>query len=276
MEKLENKKYVVCFSGGHSSALVAIEAVRKYGKENVILLNHDISSQVEDKDIKRFKQEVANYLGIEITYANMNNFEEMTPLKVVKSLGAFKVGNGTALCTNRLKTEPFYKWLKENYPVEPPAVRDDLVILYGFDKNETARIQRRIGVLINKGYKTDFPLAFWDRTIEDTEEIGIKKPSTYGLFRHANCIGCLKAGKQQWYIVYCLYPEIWEEAKEAEEIIGYSILKDTYLIELEPKFAAMKCKGIIPSEKLKPQTFWAEVRKELGNGQEELPCDCSF
>ena len=70
--------------------------------------------------------------------------------------------------------------------------------------------------------------------------------------------------------------DIWEEAKEAEELIGYSILKDTYLEELEPKFAAMKCKGIIPSEKMKPQTFWAEVRKELGNGQEELPCDCSF
>ena len=29
-------KYIVCFSGGHSSALVAIEAAGKYGKENVI------------------------------------------------------------------------------------------------------------------------------------------------------------------------------------------------------------------------------------------------
>lgn len=35
-------KAIVCFSGGHSSALVAIEAVRKYGKNNVILLNHNI------------------------------------------------------------------------------------------------------------------------------------------------------------------------------------------------------------------------------------------
>jgi PP-loop superfamily ATP-utilizing enzyme len=43
-------KYIVCYSGGHSSALVAIEAVRKYGKENVILLNHDISPNVEDAD----------------------------------------------------------------------------------------------------------------------------------------------------------------------------------------------------------------------------------
>ena len=47
-------KYIVCYSGGHSSALVAIEAVRKYGKEDVILLNHNISPEVEHKDIKRF------------------------------------------------------------------------------------------------------------------------------------------------------------------------------------------------------------------------------
>ena len=51
-------KYIVCYSGGHSSALVAIEAVRKYGKENVILLNHDISKEVEHEDIKRFKKRI--------------------------------------------------------------------------------------------------------------------------------------------------------------------------------------------------------------------------
>lgn len=36
-------KYVVCYSGGHSSALAAVETVRQHGAENVILLNHDIS-----------------------------------------------------------------------------------------------------------------------------------------------------------------------------------------------------------------------------------------
>lgn len=44
-------KYIVCFSGGHSSALAAIEVTRKSGKENVVLLNHDISPNVEDADV---------------------------------------------------------------------------------------------------------------------------------------------------------------------------------------------------------------------------------
>lgn len=84
-------KYIVCYSGGHSSALVAIEAVRKYGKENIILLNHDISKEVEHKDIKRFKNEIAKYLGLEITYANMEGWEYKTPLRVCKELGGLNL-----------------------------------------------------------------------------------------------------------------------------------------------------------------------------------------
>ena len=30
-------KHIVCFSGGESSAIVAVELVRKFGKENVII-----------------------------------------------------------------------------------------------------------------------------------------------------------------------------------------------------------------------------------------------
>lgn len=45
-------KHIVCYSGGHSSALVAIEVVRKYGNKNVVLLNHDINSSVENEDQK--------------------------------------------------------------------------------------------------------------------------------------------------------------------------------------------------------------------------------
>ena len=271
-------KYIVCFSGGHSSALCAIECVRKFGKQNVILLNHNLSEEVEDQDIKRFKNEVSEYLQVPITYANMEGWEYKTPLKVSRELGGFKFGNGPALCTYNLKTKPFYKWLNDNYPVDKGEVRDDIRLIYGFDATEPSRIQRRIGVLINQGYKCDFPLAFWDRTIQNTEEIGIPKPNVYDLFRHANCKGCLKAGKQQWYLTYCLYPNIWKEAIETEKEIGYSILKDTFLQELEPKFQKMKCKGIVPSEKMQPQTFWANVEKALPmDGQLSfLPCECAI
>lgn len=158
-------------------------------------------------------------------------------------------------------------------------VREDVVFLYGFDKNETNRIQRRIGIMANMGYKCDFPLAFWDNPVKSSDEFGIKRPSTYDIYKHANCRGCLKAGKQSWYITYCLHPDIWAEAVLAEKEIGHSIIKDCYLEELEPTFKKMKCRGVNPSEVQKsPAKFWSEVKKALPvEGQLSfLPCECAL
>lgn len=125
------------------------------------------------------------------------------------------------------------------------------------------------------GYQTEYPLTWKERTIFNIEEIGIDRPKTYGIFNHANCTGCLKAGKQHWFIVYCLYPEIWEKAKQAENAIGYSILKQGFLSEFEEEFTRLKYKALPPTEKTKPQTFWAVARK-LIKEEDNLPCECSF
>jgi len=265
-------KYVVCYSGGHSSALVAVEATRKYGKENVILLNHNISSKVEHEDIKRFKNEVAKYLGIEITYANADDFEEITPLKVARNKKAFQVRAGQSFCTNYLKTEPFYRWLDKNCS----SHKEDFTILYGFDIDEEHRILRRRALMSAMGYRTDYPLAYWDRTIENIEEIWIERPRTYKIFKHANCIGCLKAGKQHWYVVYCLRPDIFKEAMETEEYIGHSIIKGTYLKDLIPVYEDVKAKGICPNDKENSASFWKRVRDTIPEQIGFMPCDCSF
>lgn len=115
-----------------------------------------------------------------------------------------------------------------------------------------------------------------------TIEIGINPPAQYDTFKHANCIGCLKAGKQHWYIVYCERPDIWQKAKHAEEALDHSIIKGVYLDELEPKFEEMRKAGIKATEHVSGQAFWAQVRKtELGgfDFSEEVnqkPCECVF
>jgi hypothetical protein len=273
-------KHIVCYSGGHSSALVAIEVARKYGVDNLILLNHDIAASVENQDIKRFKQEVADYLKCPITFANINNIKaEDLPdqFDVVSKAKAFKVGRGTELCTSRLKTEPFMEYLKNNF-----SVKSDCIIYYGFDKNETARIQRRSSILGLLGYRTDYPLALWhERTITSTADIGILPPNTYESFKHANCVGCLKAGKQHWYIVYCTRKDIWEKAKATENEIGYTIINGTSLEELETMFESMIKAGIVPTEHVPHQTFWAQTKKIIRISEEEIdkdnkPCECVF
>ena len=109
-------KHIIAYSGGHSSALVAMEVCRKFGKENVILLNHDINPKVEPADVKRFKNEVADYIGVPINYANHPDWETETPISLCVKAGTWvNPANRTILCTNRLKTAPAFDWYATNY-----------------------------------------------------------------------------------------------------------------------------------------------------------------
>lgn len=270
-------KHIVCYSGGHSSALVAIEVSRRFGAKNVVLLNHDMHFSVEHHDIKRFKQEVADYLGISMTFASRRNATQ-DQFDVCVEAKAFKVATGPILCTSRLKTEPFQEWLAANVPDK------DCVIYYGFDNtaHERGRMQRRVGVMASQGFRTDYPLALWkDRTIVATEEIGISRPSTYSVFTHGNCVGCLKAGWQHWYIVFCTRSDIWFKAKWAEDEIGYAIHHDksgpVYLEEMESTFSALRSAGVPATEHISQQRFWAQAMKIVNSMQMEidLPCDCN-
>ena len=180
-------RHVVCFSGGHSSALVAIEVVRRYGAADVVLLNHDIHPRAEDRDVKRFKVDVAAHLGLPITYAS-----------------------------------------------HPRC------------------------------------------------EVGIEPPLTYGQWKHANCVGCLKAGWQHWYVVFCTRPDMWERGKAAEDDIGYTIHADGSLADREPMFAAMRAAGIVATEHTPSGEFWSSARKAvralpvLAEERDARPCECVF
>lgn len=269
-------KHVVCYSGGHSSGLVAIEVVRRFASEDVVLLNHDLPFWTEDADIKRFKLDIADHLGLPVTYATHAN-AQLDQFDVTVAKQAFKVDGGHEFCTSVLKTEPFMKWLAAN---ADPA---ETICYYGFDANEKARIQRRSSIMGALGWQTDYPLALWgERTISDSQEVGIARPNTYGVFKHANCVGCLKAGWQHWYVVYCTRPDIWLKAKWAEDEIGYAIHHDdtgaVYLDDMEDRFARMKAAGIPATEHIPQQRFWAQAKKiiaiePLGDMK---PCECVF
>lgn len=259
----EEMKYVVCFSGGHSSALAAIETVRRYKRKNVILLNHDISSKVEDADTKRFKNEVSEFLGIPITYANAREFESKTPLALCREKNMIRFGAGNSICTYFLKTMPFYQWLDQNYPVKPREISKEITLVYGFDGEEKRRIALRTKVLRSKGYLSEFPLSD-HYVLHNIQDIGIQLPETYQFSKHANCKGCLKAGRQHWYMIFCLYPHIFNEAVETEEMIGYSILKYVYLRDLIPLFQRMWDQKIEPNDWECSRKFWCRVKRILG------------
>ena len=242
-------------------------------------------------DVKRFKREGAAYLQVPVVYANygQNVFagdkgfvtNECPPaldqFEICEKHSAFKPPVGTEICTSRLKTEPFSKWLEHFFPDK------NAVVYYGFDANEKIRIQRRASAISEMGYKSGFPLAHWERTILSSRDVGIEPPNTYACFKHANCVGCLKAGRQHWYVVYVQYRDVFERAKLSEDRIGFSIMKDETLREVEPLFARMVSAGIPATEHIGQQRFWADVRR-LGLMSEQLcdievdrkPCECVF
>jgi len=326
-------KHIICYSGGHSSALVAIEVVRRFGKENVILLNHNINPRYEDKDIKRFKKEVADYLNLGITYANVKDIQNPEELpnqfEVCEEKGTFvNPANRQILCTYVLKTEPFYNYLNS-------INKENVCAYYGFDEDELQRVDRRKNILNEDNVGTDFPLALWskdliknynnyklnelfkvfkkannkyegetldtfikdqsefiknaiknnlleiseyddtkERSILATTEIGIDPPLTYDIWKHANCKGCLKAGQQHWYVVYCNDYEIFERGKLSEERIGHSFGKE-FLKDIEPKFAEMKKIGIPANENIKSGVFWKSAKHYLKQSTKDLfPCEC--
>lgn len=301
-------KHIICYSGGHSSALAAIEVTRKFGKENVILLNHDINPRYEDEDIKRFKKEVADYLGLPITYANVGgitNPEELpNQFEVCEKKGSFvNPKNRQILCTFVLKTEPFYNFLQS-------LEKDNICAYYGFDSNELDRVDRRKTILNDEGVKSDFPLALWglgafenlidyllekgcknpeaitkienyenrddwERTIYSTKEIAIEPPNTYSVWKHANCKGCLKAGKQHWYCIYVHDYETFERGKLSEKRIGFSIHKEGYLRDWETDFEKMKNVGVPANEHIPAGIFWKSAKRFTTQDIEDLfPCQC--
>lgn len=276
-------KHIVCFSGGHSSGLVAIEVVRRFGKESVVLMNHNISKKREGADIKRFKIEVAAYLGIPITYENYKGLpEDKIPdqFDICTEHGIIVNPKGhNAICTFYLKTEPFMAALQRNFSDKK------CVVYYGFDKKEIDRISRRKQILGAQGYAADFPLAFWDRSIKSTLEVGIEPPNTYSVWKHANCTGCLKGGYLHWYVTYVHDKDAFRKAMAMEESTGYSVLvsrvggerRPLPLEELAGVFCEMQSQGIPATEHQNEGVFIATMKRFGVDGSNTLfkkPCEC--
>lgn len=281
------------FSGGHSSGVTALNVADRYGTGDMILLNHNISGFVESADIKRFKKEVAAHLQLPITYANIKGISEESELpdqfQVCVDAGAI-VNPRTfdAICTSRLKTEPFYAFLAEKFPAGGDASlfpAEDVILYYGFDKKEMHRVNRRSQLLGMMGYKTDFPSALWDEVkFTSTHQIGIIPPATYELWLHANCIGCLKSGLLHWYVVYVHRPDIYARGVWMEEETGYtvhSIIRKGVKIkisleELAVYFENMKQSGVPATEHQPPLKFARSLDKyKIAACDPGKPCSCT-
>ncbi|WP_405143266.1 hypothetical protein MHI48_05230 [Paenibacillus sp. FSL H7-0942] len=288
----ENKKrkvHVAMFSGGAGSAYVAHHMVQTYGKENCVLFF--TNTLWEDEDNYRFMEEVADYIGIEIT----QRVDGRTPEEVfheTRFLGNARL----AKCSEELKVRQTIIFLEDELRNEQDV---EPILYFGIGPHESHRadnLKEFYSHFPLEHIETRFPLIELFREDLDAkgiiqEEWGIKLPRMYTIaeqlaeennenakillkhnikgFSHANCAGkCVRGGFQHYAILYAIWPERFKEQEEMEERFRDSFKKNVSILKKNAGPYTLK----EFREKLESEGF----EKYLFQEDADIPCVCSF
>lgn len=208
------------FSAGVSSAVATKLAINQIDR---IMYTH-----IDDQhpDSMRFVKDCEAWFGkpVEIW---------QSPLKSVDAAcryAQFIASPQRAACTKRLKRQVRKKFEHEN--VGP------MRIVWGLDRNEKDRAQRLIDGMPE--FEHLFPLIDKNYRKATAHNVlkasGISRPAMYELgYHNNNCIGCVKGGAGYWNHIRVDFPEVFASRSKLERDIGHSIVKGSYLDELDPK-----------------------------------------
>ena len=224
--------------------------VQAYGKENCILFF--TNTLWEDDDNYRFMDEIAEYIGIEIT----ERIDGRTPEEVfydVRFLGNSRV----AKCSEELKvrqTIVFLEELRDIHNLEP-------ILYFGIGPHESHRADNLKEFYEHRPIEpieTRFPMIETFTPDKDIKSIienewGIKLPRMYNIaeklkpelgikgFSHANCGGrCVRGGYQHYALLYAIWPERYAEQEEMEENFRTHFDKDISILKKDGKPYTLK------------------------------------
>lgn len=259
--------HVAMFSGGASSAYVAYHIVQKYGKENCVLFFTD--TLWEDIDNYRFMDEVAEYIGMEIT----TRIDGRTPDEVfhdVKFLGNSRM----AKCSEELKvrqTMIFLEELRDIHNLEP-------ILYFGIGPHEQHRainLQNFYEHNPIEPIETRFPMIEIFKEDMDAKTIiqnewGIKLPRMYDLgFSHANCGGrCVRGGLGHYALLYKVWPDQYAEQEAMEERFREKFQKDVSILKRNG--------GPFTLREYREMMERDGVEAYLAEKDDTIPCVCSF
>lgn len=224
-----NDKIVVWVSCGAASAVAAIETVRAYGTERVLLVNNPIAE--EDEDNQRFVDQLSLLVGLDIERARSKEYPDQSCVDVWEKR-KYMSGPLGAPCTMILK-----KWARQQWEAENHV---DWHVL-GFTADETARHDRFVQtergnvlpILIERGITKD-------DCFRICREWGLELPRIYSWgYPNANCIGCVKAASPTyWNHVRIQNPDVFDARVEQSRRLGTKLVKyrgkRMFLDELPP------------------------------------------
>ncbi|QGG53996.1 hypothetical protein GDS87_19660 [Lysinibacillus pakistanensis] len=259
--------HVAMFSGGASSAYVAYHIVQKYGKENCVLFFTD--TLWEDIDNYRFMEEVAEYIGLEITY----RIDGRTPEEVFHDV-RFLGNSRMAKCSEELKVRQtliYLEELRDEHNLEP-------ILYFGIGPHEQ---HRAINLQNFYEHNPIEPIATRFPMIETfTEDLDTKKiirdewkislPRMYGLgFTHANCAGrCVRGGLGHYALLYKVWPDQYMEQEAMEERFREKFDKDVSILKRNSKaFTLREYRELMDRN---------GIEKYLSEKDDTIPCVCSY
>jgi len=223
-------KIAVWFSCGAASAAALKLTVDKYGVDNVYAVNNPVIE--EHHDNRRFAEDVANWVGIDIQYAINSKYPLASVVDVFDRRKGMAFPHG-APCTVELKKRARQEWEQSN-PVDWHVL--------GFTVDERNRHDR----FVMTERDNVLPILIdANMTKNDCADMiraaGVKLPEIYGRgFPNANCIGCVKAtSPTYWNLVRQEFPEVFDQRAEQSRRLGARLVRvkneRIFLDELDPK-----------------------------------------
>jgi len=201
---------VVCrFSCGAASAVATKLALKKYGKDRVVVTYSDPGS--ESSDNPRFLRDCEQWLGVKILTLPKGKYADTW---AVWEGERFITSHAGAPCTGFLKRQPAMAFARP----------DDITVFgYTADPPDIARAKRlrqsnfEISIetpLIDAGLTKSDCLAMVERA-------AIALPEMYVLgYHNNNCVGCCKAGMGYWNKIRVDFPQIFKKMAALQRRLG--------------------------------------------------------
>ncbi len=206
----------VWFSCGAASAVAAMLAIQKFGRENVMVLNNFILE--EHPDNRRFLHDVENWLRVKIVDVRNSHYPDGSCESVWRSRW-YMSGIAGASCTFQLKKRARQQW-------EDTHHHDALVM--GFcaeEKNRHDRFVKQerdnlLPLLIEEGIDKSGCASL-------LQSKGIRLPEMYLLgFPNANCIGCVKAtSPTYWNHTRRHFPDVFAQRARTSRDLGCRLVR---------------------------------------------------
>lgn len=185
----------------------------------------DVADQHPDS--MRFIKDCEKVLGKKIEILKSSEYN--TVEDCIRTAGVPKMPYGFTPCTNWLKKRVRKQWEEAHKDYE-------ITYVWGMDFNEKHRAERLKEGMFE--FNHCFPLVEKGLSKQEVHGmcnmLGIKRPVMYDMgYNNNNCIGCIKGGMGYWNKIRVDFPEVFKSRATLERDIGYSILKECFLDELE-------------------------------------------